>query len=816
MKKRLLVILLIAVGIMISVPLTAEAQVPTFNTVIATPTGSQPWQPPRPAAVGDFNGDGKMDALIVDGTASARFMYGNGNGTFTKFDINAETMTTGNMVNLPASLAPYMPKAVDGYVLIKAADVNGDGKLDAVCVTTVHINWGPYSLVTVLINTGNDVNGVPQFFTTNYFLGFYDVRSLTTGDLYGDGKPEFVVGSAYAGVYIYKNNGDGTFTPGQVTSIMPNAGGPAVGAGVITDVNGDGKADFVVTSGQANATDVFLGNGDGTLQAPSIVSPAASCIAVADLNKDGKPDLIEGLADGSVSVYLGNGNGTFGSPANFASGATSWPSGFFISDVNGDGNLDVAASLYNAGKVAILTGNGQGTLSSPSLFGSIPNAVDVTLADFTGDGKPDIASVSAAGYGGQNFDVLTNTIVTVPTNRPPVAVAGSDQSFTCVVGSASVTLDGRGSTDADNDPLTYSWSLGGNVVSTNATFTTSLGGGTHTFTLTVSDGKASSTDDVVISVQLDVTPPTLTVPADTVVTANTAGGYSGSIGTATAQDGCSGVVQLTSDAPTKFPLGETVVHYTATDLAGNTSTGTQKVTVKRLHIVIDIKPESDKNPINLKEGEGVIPVAVLSTPTFDATKLNIASLAFGPAGAHETHLKKKEREANDDDDGEYAREFLKEHTTDVNKDKLKDLILHFRTNETGITKDDVKVFLFGLTLSGIPVEGSDKISIVGKLKKEGLETQEIQAPAEFKLSQNFPNPFNPATIIRFSLEKSGLTILKVYDALGREVATLVNEELESGKYYEATFDASSLTSGMYFVRIQSGHQTTMMKMVLMK
>jgi hypothetical protein len=401
-----------------ALPTRSLAQVPTFNTVVMTPTGSQPWQPPRPAAVGDFNGDGKLDALIVDGSPSARFMRGNGDGTFSEINIDASMMTTGNMVGLPANLVQYLPKSIDGYVLMKAADVNGDGKLDAVCVTTVHINFAPYSLVTVLNNTGNDVNGVPQFSTTDYFLGFYDVRSLTVGDLNGDGKPDIIVGSAYGGLNIYRNNGVGTFTLSQVTTIMPNAGGPAVGQGVIADVNGDGKADFVVTSGQANATDVFLGNGDGTLQAPTIISPAASCIAVADLNKDGKPDLIEGLGDGSVAVYLGIGNGTFGSPVNFPSGASSWPSGFFISDVNGDGNLDVAVSLPSLAKVAILTGNGDGTLSAPSLFGSIPNPVDVTLADFTGDGKPEIASVSANGYGGQNYAVFVNTTPFAPPPPP--------------------------------------------------------------------------------------------------------------------------------------------------------------------------------------------------------------------------------------------------------------------------------------------------------------------------------------------------------------------------------------------------------------
>jgi hypothetical protein len=404
----------------LAVPNPSIAQVPTFNTVVMTPTGSQPWQPPRPAAVGDYNGDGKLDALIADGSESLRFLQGYGNGTFFRGDVGATWLTSTNVVDLPANLAPYLAPgtggtSIGGFVLIARADVNGDGKPDAICVRTVHINWGPQSLVTVFTNTGTTIGGwLPEFTQTNYLLGFYDVRSLTAGDLNGDGKPDFIVGSAYAGLYVYLNNGNGTFTRTQVTNIIPSAGGPAVGPGVIADLNGDGKGDFVVTSGQANSTNVFLGNGDGTLQAPTNISVAATAVAVADLNSDGKPDLLRGYVDGSVTVALGNGNGTFGSPASFSTVAGGYVYGFFVSDANGDGKLDVAANLAYAAKVAILTGNGDGTLGAAALYGTIPAPMDVTLADFTGDGKPDIASVSANGYGGQNFAVMTNTTVFAP------------------------------------------------------------------------------------------------------------------------------------------------------------------------------------------------------------------------------------------------------------------------------------------------------------------------------------------------------------------------------------------------------------------
>ena len=88
-------------------------------------------------------------------------------------------------------------------------------------------------------------------------------------------------------------------------------------------------------------------------------------------------------------------------------------------------------------------------------------------------------------------------------------------------------------------------------------------------------------------------------------------------------------------------------------------------------------------------------------------------------------------------------------------------------------------------------------------------------PGTYDLAQNFPNPFNPSTRIRFGIPKSGLVTVKVYDMLGKEVATLVNEELRAGSY-EVPFDGSYFSSGMYFYRIQSGEFVETKKMILVK
>ncbi|MGD0038098.1 MAG: MBL fold metallo-hydrolase [Bacteroidota bacterium] len=95
--------------------------------------------------------------------------------------------------------------------------------------------------------------------------------------------------------------------------------------------------------------------------------------------------------------------------------------------------------------------------------------------------------------------------------------------------------------------------------------------------------------------------------------------------------------------------------------------------------------------------------------------------------------------------------------------------------------------------------------------------EELHAtPTGFRLNQNYPNPFNPTTTIEFTVQKEGFATLKVYDVLGKEVATLVKENLQSCILYRTIFQASKLSSGMYFYRLESGKQMQVKKLILMK
>ncbi|MFC1846541.1 hypothetical protein ACFLYS_00570, partial [Chloroflexota bacterium] len=131
---------------------------------------------------------------------------------------------------------------------------------------------------------------------------------------------------------------------------------------------------------------------------------------------------------------------------------------------------------------------------------------------------------------------------------------------------------------------------------------------------------------------------------------------------------------------------------------GEPAEATISISVLNYDTGIDVKPGSEENPINLKS-KGVIAVAVFTTEGFDATTVDIETVVFGPAGASPVHF------AYEDIDGD----------GDI------DLILHFKTQDTGIAEDDTQVTLSGTTESGTPFTGTDVIKIVPSKAKEAVK-----------------------------------------------------------------------------------------------
>lgn len=112
-----------------------------------------------------------------------------------------------------------------------------------------------------------------------------------------------------------------------------------------------------------------------------------------------------------------------------------------------------------------------------------------------------------------------------------------------------------------------------------------------------------------------------------------------------------------------------------------------------------------------------------------------------------------------------------------------------------------------------PSRSWDSMNVV--ISVTGVSNNDLKPISTYKLYNNYPNPFNPATTIEYKIPEPGLVTIKVYDILGREVQTLVDQQLQPG-LYSVQFDGSNLASGIYFYRIKAGKFVQTKKLILLK
>ena len=224
-------------------------------------------------------------------------------------------------------------------------------------------------------------------------------------------------------------------------------------------------------------------------------------------------------------------------------------------------------------------------------------------------------------------------------------------------------------------------------------------------------------------------------------------------------------------------------------------------------ISIDIKPGSDENPINLKSN-GNIPVAIITTSIangdefdFDATTVDPLSVEFGPDGAKECHGRG--------------------HIEDFDHDGDLDMVLHFRTQETGIQSGDVEAILTGSTYEGINISGSDIITVRGgKLKKTFSNNMNTNMPESYFIHQNYPNPFNPSTIIQFGIPTEEYVSIEIFNISGKKVRSLSTGVISAG-YHEVMWDGKNdngiqIPTGIYFCKISSRNFQKNIRMLYIK
>jgi hypothetical protein len=271
---------------------------------------------------------------------------------------------------------------------IVSADFNGDGNLD---LAVADFATG---VINILLGQGNGIFTFSKSFSVPAF-----VSNLAVGDFNGDHKLDLAVveygGTGLSGMAIFLGNGDGTFK----YKTFYQLGVEALSAAV-ADFNGDGHLDFAVTNeghnGNGNVM-VFFGNGDGTFRKPTIYNLSAYpySVAAADLNGDGHPDLAVAEYNAGVAILLNTGRGKFGKPVVYpVSPAT--VTDVAIADLNHDGIPDLVVATFDA--VGVLLGKRGGKFGKVVLYSTTSitqgyNPYAVAIADFNGDGNPDIAVV---------------------------------------------------------------------------------------------------------------------------------------------------------------------------------------------------------------------------------------------------------------------------------------------------------------------------------------------------------------------------------------------------------------------------------------
>lgn len=436
---------------------------------------------------------------------------------------------------------------------IIGADFNGDGTPD---VATVNDD----GTLSLLMNDGSGSFGAP----TIVALGTAPMRAIAGGDFNEDGMPDIAAVNDGGVFFTGISNGDGTFvfTPGSlavsgtvdIATGDINADGHAdlvfaenggnqieicVGGGhgffgcsihqpvivskpdqvAVADLNGDHKADLIVTTATADATVagatdayVWLNNGLGGFgTSPSVTLPVpgdGAGIAVGDVNGDGIADIVFGSDGDSVTIFIGHGAGTFGAPTSLPVGAfpPSSPSYVALADVNGDGAADIIAqALY--GNLSVLTNNGDGTFTSPAEFAARPGPL-LTL-DMDGDGLIDMAVAGSTAKASPYYtEPMYNAVGIYLHNHAPTVTA--DDLTVAENGTGSGTLQAA---DVELDRIGFALAV--QPSHGKATLDAATGAYTYTpvsdysgadsFTIAASDG--TNTTPVKVSVTVTAPPP---------------------------------------------------------------------------------------------------------------------------------------------------------------------------------------------------------------------------------------------------------------------------------------------------------------------
>ncbi|MBS4027793.1 MAG: VCBS repeat-containing protein [Ignavibacteriales bacterium] len=765
--------------------------------------------------------------------------------------------------------------AVDGYVqAVSVSDLDGDGDGDLVVVN--YNSGGSIKEVSIFKNNGD---GTFQS-KVSYGTGDYPY-SISASDLDGDGDGDIVVANYYSStVSILKNNGDATF---QTKVDYATGGNPR--SVFVSDLDGNGNGDIAVANSGSNTVSILKNNGDGTFQHKMDYSSGSEpiCIFVNDLDGDGDGDIIVACNNNAVSILMNIGNATFQQKVDYFATTKHVHYSVFVSDLDGDADGDIAMGAGKS--VYVMKNNGDGTFQPNEDYSSNDKMVrSVFVSDIDGDGDGDIIagiinkvsifknngdgtfqpevdyqnlasrSVFVSDLNGDGY----GDIVLANGSSPRVSIHKNINGFLI---QASRGGEGNGSISPYRSVGVY--------YDSNKTFTITPDIGSHLVDVlvdSVSVGAVSSytfnnvtANHTILAVfALNDTSTYRTFTVDTSLSAkpitlkpkknkpaalpNVANWRDTVIARFDKKKGITlGIPQ--SDKALAKNLGwiryksgkDFGKFYTFIDT--NTAYNAPFDTVrkeganKKKRFVKELSPNIKSYTNPLAQSFGVFKLNILSSQS-GVTPSGFGSLTqYGNSMVFDLMTLTDIAKSIDTVLTYYkTRQFPNGDTARVGAQVLED-VRYFLNEINGAFSDTI-------ALSNGDSVGSDKRLHFGGavnlrdvwflVRDNSKEEEHIFAddaqeniPEEISLEQNYPNPFNPATTIEFYLPDDAYVTLKVYNVVGQEIKTLFSNELLDAGTNEATLDASTFASGVYFYRmtafdLDGNAFSSVRKMVLMK
>jgi hypothetical protein len=683
-----------------------------------------------------------------------------------------------------------------------AADLDGDGDMDMAVA-----NYESHT-VSILKNAGD---GTFQQ-KVDYAVDGWPT-AVFAADLDGDGDADLTVTNRASGrISILKNNGNGAFQ-----TRTDYAAGNAPQSIFAADLDGDGDIDLAVANEESSTISIFKNNGDGTFQTKTDF-PAGSgprAIFASDADGDGDADLAV-IGFYAVSMLKNKGNGSFQAPITYRK--QGFPESIFVADLDGDKDADIAAT--NAHTVFTMTNNGKAAFQASGEYAPAKGFFyRVFAADLDGDGDADLAVTNREAH-----------IVSILINRGLFLADPVDLNFGAIdVGSHK-----------DLNFSVYNYGAGSinimQIVTSNADFTITS---KTNFMLAAGDGAkvgvryaptSAASDTGTISVLAGDYPPEKIsvrgsgVPPAAVIAFSPAKLDFGNVTTNKTADLSLNIFNLGSldlsvtnilnansnffvvdGVPLTIPPKETktiVVRFTPPFLGSQSDTlqifsndernNPVRILLSGNGVAMKL-PEVSAQPLQLSfDSVRVQQSKSLTVRVYHrgAANLNISNMASNNTSFAITTTRSFILAPGDSSDVSVKFSPLREG---------------LQTGAISIASNDGNENPFVIRMNGMGMP-------LGTSVNERLSS----IPSTYQLEQNFPNPFNPTTTIRFETPTVSHVKLVIYNLRGELVRALIDSEMAAG-FHQVTFDASNLASGIYFYRLEAGGNfTATHKMVLGK